>query len=120
MEERRIDRSRFKDQALQSWLDAVAQRNSVEGIVVGDSTGLLIAAGIAGEAAEEMAVAAASQANPSQQEMLVVGEKGSSLFILGMTFEEQLLYVCTKGEQADSKAALEEAIEGINRILTKP
>ena len=39
MNERRKDRSRFKDVALQTWLDAVAQRQKIDGIVVADAIG---------------------------------------------------------------------------------
>jgi hypothetical protein len=119
-QERRKARSHFKDTALQSWLDAVASRAGVSAIVVADVAGLLVASGVAGEQAEEMAVMATRKADPGDKEVTVTDEQGNSLVIRSFSYNDETLFVCARGGLEQGKKGVEEAIAGIARILDKP
>ena len=56
--ERRRKRSSFSGLALHYWLAAVARRKHLWGLVLADSAGLLVAASMKGEEAEEVAALA--------------------------------------------------------------
>jgi len=120
MNERRKDRSRFKDVALQTWLDAVAQRQKIDGIVVADAIGLLVAGGLDLPLAEEMAATAARRTLPGDKEVTFVDAAERSTVIRSLTWNDELLYVSARGDLTRGRAAIEEAISGIDRILNKP
>jgi hypothetical protein len=124
MIERRIARSRFTDVSLSRWLTAVAARAGASSLVVGDRDGLLVGAPIddggGSELAEELAALAAVDGSVETLERGAGGVPlfhGQPLTVRQLDFEGEILRVCAVGDPAAGRAAIEEAVTGITRIL---
>lgn len=112
--DRRRLRSRFAGEALSHWLEAVARRAGSAGMVVADEDGLLV--GSAGARGEELAALAAGVSLDGSGQG-TFDFHGSPAAVRGMDFDGYALRVCALGEMAATRAALDEAVGGILRIL---
>ena len=116
MNERRLARSQFTDQALHAWLGAVARRTATEAIVVADDVGLLIGGGIEGAAAEEMAAFAVK--TPLLRGATALDAlHGRPLTVRRLDWDGEALYVAAIGDLDRASAGLDEAVAGVDRIL---
>jgi len=110
--DRRHNRSSYTSIALGRWLEAVAARNGLSGLVLGDDSGLLVAHGAMDvDRAEAVAAIAPivpiwSHANDEEMQLLKFEHEGAPLLLAGL------------GKRPDGKA-LADAQIGIARILSE-
>ncbi len=116
MAERRKTHSTFKDRSLEQWLAAVAERNAISALTVADEHGLLVASCLPSAEAERMAASAARHAS-RDAEHTVADDEGMTIVIQRFAWEGERLLVCARGDEAHCRAALGEALAGIDRIL---
>jgi hypothetical protein len=116
MIERRKHRSRYRGIALNLFLEAVAKRNEVAAVAVGDEDGLLVGGSAPTDEVEEMAAMAASRAKPGSKHQ-VMDARGMTMVVRWIPLERETLFVCAKGLPDRGAKALDEAASGIQRIL---
>lgn len=117
--ERRRKRSNFAGLALQYWLSAIAQRQGMQGMVLADSAGLLVAASIRGDAAEEMAALAPLLARAEGDPMLLDGlTHDSPVQVHRLQVDRTQLFLCVLGDSRRSASGADLATRGVQRILT--
>lgn len=107
--ERRHNRSPYTSIALSRWLDAVAARNGLSGLVLGDETGLLVAHGkMESDRAEAVAAIAPIDMGdvPGAMKVLRFEHEGAPLLLAGLGNLPKL-------------EVLRDAQVGINRILAE-
>jgi hypothetical protein len=104
--ERRQNRSSFTSIALTRWLDAVAAQNALEGVVLADACGLLVAHG-AMDVDRAEAVAAIA---------CLTSESTDELAIHRFEYEGDTLFLCGLGRKRTPNA-LHRAKNGVQRIL---
>jgi len=104
--ERRRNRSSFTSIALARWLDSVAEQHALEGVVLADRSGLLVAHG-AMDVDRAEAVAAIA---------CLTSESTDELAIHRFEHEGDTLYLCGLGRRR-SPNALHKARTGVQRIL---
>ncbi|MFH1132021.1 MAG: hypothetical protein V1754_11840 [Pseudomonadota bacterium] len=105
--------------ALHYWLASVANKNRLFALLIADSAGALIAASIRGPEAEELAAIA-----PLLNRKNSSGKKRVKKASVPMTTERIAiggcsLYLCAVGDCRDHEIGLNQAAEGIHRILEK-
>jgi hypothetical protein len=111
--DQRRKRSYFKDVALQYWLDAVAKKHELAGLVLADEMGLLVASNLPRDQAEKVAGVALSQ--PSF--LGLAGEiDGAPLFVHPTQVNRKCYYLCMVGDEL-SRETLELTDFGVQRIL---
>lgn len=104
--ERRTNRSSFTSIALTRWLDAIASKHALEGVVLADRSGLLLAHG-AMDVDRAEAVAAIA---------CLTVESTDEIAIHRFEHEGNTLYLCGLG-RGRSPNALHRARTGVQRIL---
>ena len=106
----------FCDESLEHWLSAVAQRNNVYDLVVGDLAGGLIAS--ARECDESFELAAAMCQVNTDGEMVAADHKEGCLVVRAFRWQESQLLLGAVGEEEKAHAAVEEAATRIVSILS--
>jgi hypothetical protein len=115
MEERRRRRSEFRGNALDLWLRSVSSRCGLEGLVLSDDRGLLVASNLERNEAEEVAVAG--------RLLAAMQEKGARLSprlplaAAAQEYGEERLCLCALGERNRGQQGLAMAWPGVQRIL---
>lgn len=88
----------------------------MEGVVVADDDGLLVGSGGAGADWEELG-ALAAVGELADDGHADIDYHGAPATVRAMEFEGQRLRVCALGPAAAARAALAEALAGVDRIL---
>jgi hypothetical protein len=118
MDERRKRRSDYKDLALESWLDAVAQRNTVPLLLVADGAGLLVASSRDFDDIDELAALSATlECRAGSVDSTVY--MGVTMWASQVEGAPERLIVLSHGDETRVRAALQEAAIGITRILAE-
>jgi hypothetical protein len=112
--ERRTQRSNFSDQALGFWLSSRARESGLEGLVLADSSGLLVATNMAPEAAEPVA---ASGALMHSRRDIPESMKNRPASVCAFAIGGQELLLCTVGAAAPTGESFGELVAGVERIL---
>jgi hypothetical protein len=108
--ERRTNRSSHPSVALSRWLDAMASKNGLSGIVLGDDAGLLVAHGVMDVDRAEAVAAVACLGLPE-------GVDSSEMKVLSFQHEGAALVLAGLGNP--SSIQLEDARIGVSRILSE-
>ena len=113
MLERRKNRSRLSAMALRYWLQATVQRLGVEGLVLSDAHGVVVASSLHADRAEKLAAVAPLWSRGS---LVRVDSMSRPLQIHEVKVGADEMYLCAWGSPAD-QPALQQAERGIQRIL---
>jgi len=114
MNERRKNRSPFKDEALRLWLEAVVERAGCRAMAVGDEAGFM-AAGTDQAQTEVLAGVAARHAAAGEE--VVVAFEGASMGVRTLELGGQKIIVAAVGSPEACHRALAEAQDGLLRIM---
>jgi hypothetical protein len=120
LNERRRKRSSFAGLALQYWLSAVARKKKMMALVLADSAGLLVASSFNGPEAEELAALAPLLARAGEEGAPLESKPDVPLTIRPMQFYRDSMYLCAVGNRRRGNDTLNEAAEGVDRILDIP
>jgi predicted regulator of Ras-like GTPase activity (Roadblock/LC7/MglB family) len=110
--ERRVRRSHYRGLALRHFLDAISMRRQAHGMIIAESSGLLIASNLADEEAELYAALC-----PFIAQGITVQRSAKTPYPIHVETAEVdgvPFYICVVGH---NDAALKEARPGIERIL---
>jgi hypothetical protein len=117
VQERRKCRSQYTGNALNLWLSAVAARSGLEGFVLTDSHGLVVAASLYREDADELAVAASMLASLKAGGSTIASKVSLPLAVESVSVDGGVLTLCAIGDRAHSDQGLNSAWAGVRRIL---
>ncbi|MCC6748276.1 MAG: hypothetical protein IT371_11495 [Deltaproteobacteria bacterium] len=114
--ERRRKRTSYYALALHYWLAAEAARFRMFGLVLADAAGLLVASSFRGPEAEELAALAPLLVRNGGDGKRPV--PGAPLSVQRLTVDGSTLYLCAVGRPLPTAGSLDDAAQGIHRILT--
>lgn len=115
--DRRKTRSDFRDLALRFWLCATAERGQLDGLVLADQAGLLIAASMPQRAAEEVAAQAPYLAGHAELLNAVMGNDAFPLTVHELSLSSQPIYICGVGRPIMDNTLIQDVQSGVQRIF---